>query len=64
MIEGGDESSVAFFITLVRARTAESISEGDFRGIFRDMFFSTMWENLFQLVLPGVRVGNVFRETC
>ena len=57
------ESRAAFFISVVRVDTAESISSVDFKEMFREMLFSTMWENFFQSVFPGVRVGNFFNET-
>jgi len=58
-----EESSAAFFISVVKVETAESISSVDFKEMFRDILFSTMWENFFQSVIPGVRVGNFFSET-
>jgi len=58
-----DESRAAFFINVVRVETAESISSVDFKEMFKDILFSTMWENCFQLVFPGVRVVNFFNET-
>ena len=58
-----DESRAAFFINVVKVETAESISSVDFKEMFRDILFSTMRENFFQSVIPGVRVGNFFSET-
>jgi hypothetical protein len=62
MIGDEDESSVVFFIMLVKVKMAESISERVFKGIFKDMLFSMKCENLFQSILPGVRMGTYLRR--
>lgn len=53
---GDDELSAAFFIVVMKAETAESISSAVFREILKYMLFSMIRENYFQFVLPEVRI--------
>jgi len=52
------ELSADFFFKLIRSRTAKSILFVVFNGIFKKMWFSTVFENLIQFILPRVIVGN------
>lgn len=52
------EFSVEVFIRLVKLRTTESISAVVFNGIFKEMLFSTVFENLDQWMIHGVMVEN------
>jgi hypothetical protein len=54
-----DESRAVFFINMVRVETAKFISTVDFKDIFRNILFPTMWE--FPIDFPWGESGEFYQ---